>query len=319
MINQAGDSLYDNFHLEMASHQRLKGFYPAYVDSVDDADRLFRATSEKASNASPEKRVCINFIGSLAVLGEIIEAESEFSVEAAVPFRNQKDAAYFFAARSPTDRQVNPEDAQRHKATISSLSKDCERSAHTSPSYTNPKARFEFNTADDFLSDSDKFTRLASHYMEIGYTQKSLSRILKSTDTIVGTALVGENIVSSSMAHKNRHSLKNEEFVSIELARALTVNHYRGAGVYRELSRLMLNELGDFFDLGVNQTAVYAESNLSAEGVLRVAIGNGRRFCIQDADQLGAHNYNYGILSKHFAAQSLEYGPYNDYLVSYYE
>ena len=37
------------------------------------------------------------------------------------------------------------------------------------------------------------------------------------------------------------------------------------------------------------------------------------------AEATGDQNYNYGILSKHFAAQSLEYGPYNDYLVSYYD
>ena len=72
-------------------------------------------------------------------------------------------------------------------------------------------------------------------------------------------------------------------FVMYEITEAATVEEHRGKGLYTNVAEELMKLLADVNEINM----VYAESNMSAPGVLKAGARLGRTSSIQSAQQFG--------------------------------
>ena len=122
--------------------------------------------------------------------------------------------------------------------------------------------------------------------------------------------------------------------VMAEVTEASTRPEFRGQGLYRLASGMLICRLADVSHQAITEGespihVIYGECNMNMPGVLQAALRNGRRFAVSDASSYGSAfdttaraeqgRLPFGVLEQNFRVEDgvVAPGRYNDFALSY--
>jgi hypothetical protein len=301
-----------------ASHNRLRGFYPEAVRSPQELNEFlnhFEHARERAQNHDTINRLSIRAVAHRALVGTLDREDLE--IEGALPVKGT-DVSLIYTAWNAPERRSAPEDLVRHQMLLKTAAARPTDSRNRTDSLH--AKGFTPRLLDRTVSDrqkaalTDRFTELYSHF---GYNLAEVRELLLNpANTIVYIEDSG-GIVSTAMAERASLAVAGHGDLNMaEITEAFTLPAYRGRGLYKDVSGLLIRNL---LDNPLQQPdIIYGESNLTMPGVIIAARQNGRRFSYCDRAALGINQPAFGILQQNFRVEDgTETRPYNDFALSY--
>ena len=310
-----------------SSHNRLRGFYDRSV--VRTPDQVAEFAAEFASwrselQAHPTlDRLSLRCIGSLAVIGAL-EAHG-VTVETVIPMSNtEPNMAIVYVGWNDADRHVAPE---RFAASRELLRRVTAQTVKPIDCAVELGRRGYAARLIDRNTLEPVRTALADRFMALysifGYSQEDVRELLANPcNTIAYIQNAAGEVVSTAMAEEVELDVDGLDPLRIvEITEASTHPDYRGRGLYRLVSGMLVSELLQCHrQNGRPLNALYGECNLMTPGVLVAAHQNGRRFSHFDGVQLGTNQPSeFGILPQNVRVDDgTETRAFNDFATSYY-
>lgn len=194
----------------------------------------------------------------------------------------------------------------------------------------------EIHAGTDDTERSRLIDEFCDLYEPFGYNRAEVEELLTNpANHIVYVRSHDGQILSTALAETARIEVDGlGELVMAEITEASTRPEYRGQGLYRLASGLLISRLADISHQAISRgeapiNAIYGESNMNMPGVLQAALKNGRRFSAADAASFGML-FNphvrrelglaqFGVLEQNFRVEDgvVAPGMYNDFALSY--
>lgn len=162
--------------------------------------------------------------------------------------------------------------------------------------------------------------RLAECYACFGYNTDEVEEILMNPANVLAY-LQNESgdIASTALAERASIATDRPEPLSItEITDAFTAPDYRGRGLYRIVSRILVDHLLDEQGSTPTPKLIFGEVNLKAPGALLAAGQNGRVFSHDEGWRFGIRRPDFGILAQNFRIDEITTDKrYNDFALTY--
>lgn len=305
----------------IASHERLKGFYPEVITSQSQLNDFSAEINAHATVMSELAltRLSVRFIGSKAMIG--LASEMGIHVEAALPFRYSRDRHMAYVSVNAPSRQMT--DLEVHTTLIAQSSKKAAEP---------PKIIMDepglvpviYNGSDPPAHDRRTMVQnLAELYDVFGYDEGDVVRLLHNPNILLAYIQNPKGrIISTALAEKAivsvRKGLISEKYSLVEITEAITDPAHRGLGLYRKVSKALSIALDDKVIDPLPQI-IYGESNLSSPGVIIAARENGRDFATDNTNlYLSQPQPGFGILAQNYKVLGTGGDcQYNDFAVTY--
>ncbi|MGH7158123.1 MAG: hypothetical protein ACREGD_03575 [Candidatus Saccharimonadales bacterium] len=308
-----------------ASNERMRGFYPEAVASVQAADELIDQfiEAQKTAEAHP---TTTRMNMRVVVENRIIPYLSHvLSLEGALPIASTPDRSVVYIAWNDVNRQPTADELTAH---LDLIQKAQSREVSTASPYLELVHKgYTPRIIDDHMSETERRgyrDRFLELYGKFGFDETGVEELLTSpNNTIAYIAGENETIISTVMAERGTIPVlgqPNNTLTVIEITEAITDPGVRGKGLYRALSGFLVQHIVDHHMVGEAPVdVVYGESNLSSPGVVVAAHRNGRRFATDDASHLGVIDQpGFGILQQNVKVNDgVETRPYNDFVLTY--
>lgn len=282
-----------------ATQERIRGFYADHILDVhdtrglDEFEEAYLATQELLGSEGIS-RISLRAFATVAAIREL--EQDGIPVEAAMPF-----GCPLSGPRQP--HMTTPEEAAaEHHVVYVGENTPGRRSTQlwTPPSAEQPHVittreqlawphsvvpPVEFReiagrARDEHMELFPQFSELLAPF---GYTPDEVQDILVDPNIHIVFAITPEGrVVSSAMAELGQFDVRGAGTVHMaEITEAATLPEYRGAGIYRRASGLLLCHLGMVSqDLQLRQgqhlNVIFGESNLHMPAVVAAAMRNGR-------------------------------------------
>jgi len=332
----------------ISTSERIRGFFTdRVIETPDDVEQFAEAYHEADARLedSGATRLSLRAVASTSMLEGLERAG--IRVEAAMPFclptpgRTRGDDVVVYAGRNLAERQgaVDPDTARvlsasDHQQLWRSTLHDRRRAIGRR---LDSRLRVcETSGADTDNDVADVLDQFIDLYRPFGYGPSEVLRLLTNpSNRIVFIQAEDGTILSSAMAEIASVVVGGVgEVVMAEVTEASTHPEFRGQGLYRLASGILLCRLADVSREQILAgeppiNVIYGECNLNMPGVLHAATQNGRRFAAADAPVLGAifsttqraaqGRPPFGVLEQNFRVEDgiVAPGRYNDFGLSY--
>lgn len=303
------------------SHERLRGFYDCgVIDSATECRELAETCeyyAHEVADDSTATRMSLRFIapaGKLHVL-ETMGVE----LEAAIPLHmDDEPLVIAYASANASDRQVTPDLLASHVRLLTEVTAGHYAAPHQTTHTSTDISYGIVRIGENQTQRREIENQFLEMYAMFGYDLADVRQILWSDSNTIAYAEDGGVVVSTAMAE--RANIKITGFGTLrvcEITEAATRPEYRRQGLYRNVSKFLVNHLlDDHASSPVH--AIYGESNLAMPGVLIAGHENGRRFSYFDRGRIGVTRLGFGILQQNFkVADGYETRQYNDFAVLY--
>lgn len=344
---------------EGTTQQRHRGFFDLGVlSNPDDVSQFAEHYSNALDQmrADPEaSRLSIRAVTTRQMVAEL--EQQGVPVEGAIPFCAMTDAEEEQGARHPglAIAYVGENTAERNELHIRSAD-----IPFRGPNDGLPKTQQELLTFGERSNErlaraglehvtfqelsggaevnEDMVQGLSELWLPLGYDESQAQSIVLNPNNhiVVGTNEQGR-VVTAAMAEVASiriHGLGR--IIMAEITEASTLPEYRGNGLYRVGSGLVVSRLGETSLQGLMPGGsgpihvIYGESNMVEPGVLRAAQQNGRYFSNADVDLYDRDGmlFNYtrrrregrmefGVLPRNFRIGDRHEDEHNDFALSY--
>lgn len=274
----------------LASEQRMKGIYPQVVETVDDL-----ATLIGEFDAFPFAEEITRYSARLVVGKEVLkelDGEGKTSLQKYLEgfidlegtgIEQLEDCIMVYVGKNhPTRTTPTIELESEINLARGIFSED------TISSHTHDRSGYSFREIDgQDRENKDLINQYAVLYRAFGWNEDQVRDLLENPNNTLIACFEGDMLVSAGMAERGVLNLRRRgrevPLVMYEITEAATSEAYRGKGLYTEVARQLLRILAQRPDTNL----VYAESNLSAPGVLKSARQQGRRSSLADFDKFG--------------------------------
>lgn len=285
-----------------ADYARVKGFYTeCVIDNVDAVSTFAKQFRTHQDNMNGQTRLTIRAVTTAVMLRGLWE--QGVPVEAAIPLAGDHDGLIIaYTGWNAPDRTITDEELAAYQIRLDALA--IPSSIQEDPAEELTARGYGFGYIDTATSDEEReaFTEQFSRlYSTFGYTTDSTRDMLKERNRRIAYVTHGDEIVSTAMAEIGEITVEGlaGEIAVAEITEASTDPRYERKGLYSLISRLLVQRLLE--EDGLQLHAIYGESRLDVEGVVRAAHTNGRLFSRNDGDRFGIDNPAFGILPRNVA------------------
>ncbi|HSW99953.1 MAG TPA: hypothetical protein VLH38_02875 [Patescibacteria group bacterium] len=298
------------------THNRVRGFYTDSIVTNTNVGAFAAQFTEQRERLETlgSDRLTIRVVahaGALATLDAMGVA-----VEAAIPLAN-----------TPADNLViaytghNKPNRSLDATTYVSLHHELLSRAVRRQSIAEPAEMLGVHGFTQHIVDPTKAETLGPRFQELyaafGYDEEDVVELLGNSNNTIAYVEDNDLVISTAMAESGTVEIAGLGATNIvEITEASTHPDYRGHGLYKAISGLLVQGLLE--QRGHEISALYGESNLAMPGVVYAAGENGRRFSHFDRATYGIIDPAFGILPQNFhVGDGAEQRPYNDFAVSY--
>ena len=284
-----------------ASFGRLKGFY---IGGVVNDNRHYSAAIREfldgrarlhwhESDSSPYTRVQYRAICDGNFIRKISERISPW-VEAVVPLTpgifGEDPVLVYFSENAPS-RQSSKADFLKIRENISRASGQPRRTV----SELTAKSEINGYTI-SILSDKERHQSgvhkdVYALYERFGWNEENVAELLGNPDNIIGVARKEDAIVAAGIGEIASIPVNGAIFRIAELTEAATRSDHERNGCYAAISTTILLAIREQSQrrnvLGGEIDVIFGESNGLSEGVLRVAVSQGRTFSTDTTARFG--------------------------------
>lgn len=303
---------------EESSNNRLKGFYNQILSNAREVDEFVSQFNQHQEVVEAHPNIdrlsirVVSSVGSLAALEGL-----GINIEGAMPLRGANDVIVAYTAWNDESRRLPEEKLREHRDLLNyavSLAPSSDSAIdHLTSLGFEPKVIDQGTPNDEKDSMSGKFVSL---YSVFGYTQDEVTELLLNPANTIAYIEDEDGVVSTCMAERAEVDVKNFGRITlVELTEAFTLPSRRGEGLYRSISKYLIDRLTEDRD---SLDVVYGESNLTMPGVVIAAHKNGRKLSFSDRARFGISHPDFGILQQNFHIQDgQETRAFNDFALSY--
>lgn len=314
-----------NWPPSISPNNRLRGFYPEYVESSQQLDEFTSEFEKGVAALEPDyvDRLSLRLITH----GRGITAlnEGDIKIEGVLPVAGLDVSEELFivytACNLPT-RRMSQTKLDEHKQTIT----DAHQKAKTSDDpYSELRDRGRspkfLDTSLTTIERANLTPRFLDCYAKFGYDDVQVEELLANPNNTI--AYIEDDVgsvISTVMAEHAVIDIQGLPTVDmVEITEAFTLPEYRGMSFYRLLSKCLSDEvIARRSDVPVH--VLYGESNLTMRGVINASAQNGRKFGHYDQSRFGISGPDFGILEQNFSVQDgVEQRDYNDFALTYFE
>jgi hypothetical protein len=307
-----------------AAHERVRGMYNLGVLQTPGEVRDFVAEVEAvhlpATHEAGASRLSVRAVMGVGQLALLEQSAAGVTVEGALPFRRDgSELAVVYLGWNHQDRAITPDELAGHRALLARAAARPRKAAGQDVRDLRDKG-FEFAVVDADTSDADRLAlagQFLALYAAFGYDAQDVRDLLENRSNTVAYIRHGGAIVSTAMAEAASIAIAGmEPLEMVEITEAFTLPDYRGHGLYRNVSRYLLDIIRRS-DRRID--VLYGESNLASPGVIFAAHENGRSFSSSDRSRFGLLTPSFGVLPQNFAVNDGTHSrKYNDFALSYY-
>lgn len=305
------------------SHERLRGFYDGgVVDSAAECQEIAETykyyAHEVAADNSATTRMSLRFIAPACRL-RVLEAMG-VELEAAIPLHMDSEPLMItYTSVNAPGRQVAPELLASHGQLLANVTtSQCAIPRHQTLLGDTTISYGIIRSDENQARRREIENQFLEMYAMFGYDLEDVQQILWNNTNTIAYAEDDGIVVSTAMAERASIEIAGFDTIRVcEITEAATRPEYRQQGLYRNVSRFLVNHLLDDH-ASSPMHAIYGESNLAMPGVLIAGHENGRRFSYFDRQRLGVTRPGFGILQQNFKVNDgHETRQYNDFAVSY--
>lgn len=272
---------------EEATEQRKKGILNRVLETTEDVVDTIMEFRKMPFDETTTRYTARIFVTDSLLKREDIKAEIREYVEAIVPLAgcgipDLEDCCMVYIGKNADTRRADPQEMENQL-------RDAEEiySGESASKEKNGMNGYKIaHVTDEMRMDAGLQHQYAKLYQAFGWNEDQVVELLTNASNTLVAAFDGDMLISAGMAERAGLTVvrNNKElpFVMYEITEAATVEEYRGKGLYTSVAKEIMRTLA-----GGDGNLVYAESNLSARGVLLAGRRQGRTSAIQSAQQFG--------------------------------
>lgn len=303
-----------------ATHNRLRGLYPASVDTAAQMRRFIEEFSyyREQARISGIDRLTIRYVGSAALLHLLRDAG--IRVEGAIPLTCAHSHYLIYTGWNSPARAVGAEHLDIHQNLLEQTSSQRVRmnNIQTRAATLGLSVRLLSRTT-PLPRREHELPRFSDIYraFDLG-DQDTQELVLDSNNTVAYLVARDGSAVCTALGEQARIPIAGHGILNLyEITEGVTRAEYQSRGLYRGLSAFLVDTIRAESPAPID--AIYGECNLSAPGVVYAARQNGRRFVYDDRHRYGPSTApDFGILRQNYkvndAAESREY---SDFALTY--
>lgn len=296
---------------ERATFERKKGVYP---ELIDDDDKLYDFL-QKLNNLPFDEgttRISVRaFINEQSLRRSIGEGKlkEELCLEAIIPLGGcgvnalEKSCLVYFGKNLPQRKSPNYILEEQKQRVLKAFSLVNQQPANLSPLNDYGVRLLTF----DERAKPEIFEMYFELYEPFGWDEKAVKSLLNSESNILISAFCKGRVVSSAMVEFGELIVTingNQQIIFrlAEITEAATLPHYQGQGLYKAVSRRLL----EFLASNDNPPhLVFGELNLDSQAVIVNALRQGRTTALETAKQFSFDDLNSGwFLEQHVPINS---------------
>lgn len=272
---------------EEATEQRKKGILNRVLETADDLSSIITEFQNMPFDEATTRYTARIFVTDSLLKRKDIKAAICEYVEAILPLAScgipdLEDCCMVYIGKNADTRKADPQELQHQlkfaKEVYSGESASKEKNSVNG-------YRIE-QVADEMKKDANLQHQYAELYQAFGWNEDQVVELLTNHSNTLVAAFDGDRLISAGMAERAELTIERNSrllpFVMYEVTEAATVEEYRGKGLYTSVAKKIMRILANG-----DANIVYAESNLSAPGVLLAGQRQGRRSAVQSAELFG--------------------------------
>ncbi len=273
---------------EEATEQRKKGILNRVLETADDLSSIITEFQNMPFDEATTRYTARIFVTDSLLKRKDIKAAICEYVEAILPLAScgipdLEDCCMVYIGKNADTRKADPQELQHQlkfaKEVYSGESASKEKNSVNG-------YRIE-QVADEMKKDANLQHQYAELYQAFGWNEDQVVELLTNHSNTLVAAFDGDRLISAGMAERAELTIERNSrllpFVMYEITEAATVEEHRGKGLYTNVAEELMKLLADVNEINM----VYAESNMSAPGVLKAGARLGRTSSIQSAQQFG--------------------------------
>ncbi|MFI9510321.1 hypothetical protein [Nocardia sp. NPDC052566] len=298
----------------LATHNRLRGFYPAIVDTPYRMRRFVREFTDYQQRAktSGVDRLSIKYVG---IAESVPRArDNGIHIEGMIPLATTDSRYLIYARWNSPARTPGTEDLDRHRMLLERTRAQPRRETSTDCAVRalGLDLRLLSRTTPPHWRERE-IPRFSEVYRAFDLGESATRElILDVNNTIAYLVAPDGGVVCTAVGEHARIPIAGHGIVALcEITEGTTRADHRGRGLYRGLSALLVDLLRQ-----EPLDAIYGECNLSAPGVVHAARQNNRRFVYDDRNRYGTAQPDFGILCRNAEIGETP-GEYQDFALTY--